>query len=1061
MTRRALGLGLIGVLCGAAGSSAQTAIGTITGHVTDSATGRPVVAVRLSVVGTDRAAVTAEDGGFVLAAVPEGVQRVRAGRIGFSAREQTVAVTAGQIVTLNFAIQPIAVTLSDVVVVGYGTQRRADVTGAVASVPPDQLQRTAVVSLQQALQGSVPGATVTQGDAAPGGAIAVQIRGVTSPTGDNQPLYVIDGVPVGTAGVSKFTLGPSEPSFTTMTTTNPLSTLAPSDIESIDVLKDASATAIYGSRGANGVVIVTTKRGRRGQPGQVSFNYATGMSQVVRELDVLAARDYALYVNQASWNVYADSSALPYNGRLGRLSPDSVRALYGAGIDWQNSIFRSAATRDLQLAFTGGDGDGSYAVSGNYFDQNGVIRGSGFGRGGVRANLDRKLNGIVRLATNLAVTRSKDHLVRSSGTEGTTAAGIVRSAIRYSPLPSEAFDTTRLASDPRAENQAYRQQFGANPLRYTDEVQESETVTRGIGGVRVIAQIGSSWSLESSLGGNYERKGVDSYFPRTVYEGNNTGGLAIVSASEYVNLLNENLLRFGSGFGSDHRLDAVAGFTYDWNRSNWINNQVSKFPDDVLGSNRLQNGLAWAAPQSGVDVWKTASWLARVNYSFRDRYLATGTVRSDGSSKFAANNKWATFSSLGLAWRAKQEPFLRDVGFLSDLKLRGSYGQSGNQAIGTYQSLATVEGTTTVIGEQLVSAVYFGRLANPNLRWETTTQYDVGLDLSAWGDRLMMTGDVYRKRTDGLLQSVNLAPNTGYPSATFNSGEVTNTGFELQGDLRVLTGSAGGPSWQISANVARNVNKIVSLGATEQQFANRLGAGGGLEVNPFIEKAGLPIGAIWGYRTDGIFRSQGEVDAYKSVQPDAKLGDYRYSDLNGDGKLTAADETMIGDANPRYTWGITNRVTVGRFDLSALVTGVIGNTIVNSSRLVYLRLNGSGNLPRGYVENAFDPVTNPTGTYPRIDGTRQGFGRFSDAFLEDGSYIRLKNVQLGYELPSALVRGVRSARFYVNVINLLTFTDYTGYDPEVSAFSNTDMRGVDLGSYPQARLFTVGMSVTF
>ena len=488
---------------------------------------------------------------------------------------------------------------------------------------------------------------------------------------------------------------------------------------------------------------------------------------------------------------------------------------------------------------------------------------------------------------------------------------------------------------------------------------------------------------------------------------------------------------------------------------------MSKFPDDVLGSNRLQNGLAWAAPQSGVDVWKTASWLARVNYSFRDRYLATGTVRSDGSSKFAANNKWATFSSLGLAWRAKQEPFLRDVGFLSDLKLRGSYGQSGNQAIGTYQSLATVEGTTTVIGEQLVSAVYFGRLANPNLQWETTTQYDLGLDLSAWGDRLMMTGDVYRKRTDGLLQSVNLAPNTGYPSATFNSGEVTNTGFELQGDLRVLAGTAGGPSWQVSANVARNVNKIVSLGATEQQFANRLGAGGGLEVNPFIEKPGLPIGAIWGYRTDGIFRSQGEVDAYKGVQPDAKLGDYRYRDLNGDGKLTADDETMIGDVNPRYTWGITNRVTLGRFDLSALVTGVIGNTIVNSSRLVYLRLNGSGNLPRQYVENAFDPVTNPNGKYPRIDGTRQGFGRFSDAFLEDGSYIRLKNVQLGYELPAALVRGVRSARFYVNAINLLTLTDYTGYDPEVSAFSNTDMRGVDLGSYPQSRLFTLGMSVTF
>jgi TonB-linked SusC/RagA family outer membrane protein len=1045
---------LIAALSRAAPLSAQGPTGTIAGHVTDSASGRPVVAVHMTVAGADRTAITAEDGGYVLTDVPEGLHRVRAGRIGFSAREQTVTVTAGQIVTLDFAILPIAVTLSDVVVVGYGTQRRADLTGAVASVPPDQLQKTAVVSLQQALQGSVPGVAVTQGDAAPGGSIAVQVRGITSTTGDNQPLYVIDGVPVGTGGISKFAVGPSEPSFTTMTTTNPLSTLAPSDVESIDVLKDASATAIYGSRGANGVVIITTKRGQRGQPARITFNVSTAISEVVRELDVLNARDYATYVNQAYWNTYGDSSQLPYGGRPRSLTPDSLRALYGSGINWQRQILRSAASRDLQLAFSGGDADGSYAVSGSYLDQGGVIRGSGFGRGAIRANLDGKLNSVVRFSTNLAVTRSKGHLVRTSGTEGTTAQGIVRSAIRYSPLPTEALDTTRIGTDPRAEDPTYFARFGANPERYTDEVQESEAVTRGIGGLRVTAQITPSWSFESSLGGNYERKGNDSYFPRTVYEGNSNNGLAVVSASEFVNLVNENLLRFGGEFGSDHRLDAVAGFTYEWNRSNWIKNQVKNFPDDVLGSNRLQNGLAWDAPQTGVDVWKLASWLARVNYGYRDRYLVTATVRSDGSSKFAANNKWATFSSLGLAWRAKQEPYI---------KLRGSYGQSGNQAIGTYQSLATVEGTTTVIGEQLVSAVFFGRLANPNLRWETTTQHDLGVDLAAWNNRLAVTADVYRKRTDGLLQSVTLAPNVGYGSATFNSGEVTNTGLELRADVRLLSGNAGGLSWQVSANFARNVNKIVSLGATEQQFANRLGAGGGLEFQPFIQKPGLPIGAIWGYRVDGIFKTQAEVDAYKSIQPDARLGDYRYTDLNGDGTLTDdGDRTMIGDVNPDYTWGITNRFTSGRFDLSALLQGVLGNTVINSSRLVFLQLNGTnGNIPREYYENAFDPVTNPNGKYPSLDVTRPGFGRFSDAFLEDGSYIRLKNVQLGYELPPSLVRGVRSARVYVNAINLLTFTRYTGYDPEVSAFSNTDMRGVDLGSYPQSRLFSVGMSVTF
>src|SRR5437868_3962188 len=597
------------------------------------------------------------------------------------------------------------------------------ITGHVTDAPtarPVLGVRVTVVGLQQALQGSVPGATVTQGDAAPGGAISVQIRGATSTSGDNQPLYVIDGVAVGTAGVDKFTVGPSEPSFTTMTTTNPLSTLAPSDIESIDVLKDASATAIYGSRGANGVVIITTKRGQRGQPGQITFSSSTGMSTVVRELDVLNARDYATYVNKA--NVNAGQQA-PYGGRTGSIAPDSIARLYGAGIDWQRAIFRTAATRDLQLAFSGGDGSGSYAVSGNYFDQDGAIRGSGFGRGGVRANLDRKLNSIVRISSSLDVTRSKANLVRSSGTEGTSAEGIVRGALRYSPLPNEAYDTSRLAIDPRAENLALSGILGANPLRYTDEVHESETVTRGLGGLRMFAQLLPSLSFDTSIGANYERKGVDSYFPRTVFEGRNSDGLAVVSGSEFVNLVHEDLVRFDRELGADHHLDAVAGFTYEWDRSSWNRDEVRKFPDDILGSSALQRGLAVSAPLSGVAVWKTASYLARVNYGFCDRYFVTGMLRSDGSSRFAINNKWATFASLGLAWRAKQEPFLRDVAFLTDLKLRGSYGQSGNQAIDTYQSLASVQCGTTVLDAQLVSACYFARLANPNLGWETTTQY--------------------------------------------------------------------------------------------------------------------------------------------------------------------------------------------------------------------------------------------------------------------------------------------------------------------------------------------------
>ncbi|MEO7179852.1 MAG: SusC/RagA family TonB-linked outer membrane protein, partial [Gemmatimonadaceae bacterium] len=598
--------------------------------------------------------------------------------------------------------------------------------------------------------------------------------------------------------------------------------------------------------------------------------------------------------------------------------------------------------------------------------------------------------------------------------------------------------------------------------RYTDEVKESETETRVIGSVRLGIKLPMSLNFESSVGGNYTARENNSYFPRTVYEGYGNNGLAIIANPGYQNLVHEDLLRYQSELNPNHRIDAVGGFTYEWDRSSWLRNQVANFPDDALGSNRLQNGLAVSPVNSDLSVNKLASWLGRVNYSLMERYLITGTLRTDGSSRFASNNKWATFSSLGLAWRVKQEGFLKTSKLIDDLKLRFSVGQSGNQAIAPYQSLGTIEGATTVLNEQLVSAASIGRLGNPNLKWETTTQSDLGLDLALFGSRLTLTGDIYNKRTTGLLQSVNLAPNTGYQSATFNSGEVQNKGLELAADLQVLQGSPNSLQWGVSGTFSRNRNKIVDLGATLQQFSNRLGAGGGLEVNPFIQKPGLPIGAIWGYRTDGVFRTAADVTSYMAVQADAKLGDYRYADTNGDGKLTNDDRTMIGDVNPSYTWGVTNRFKFRRFDASALVTASHGNSIINSARLNFLTLNGSnGNIPKTYYENAFNPTSNPDGIYPMIRSDRSSAGRFSDAFIEDGSYVRLKNVQIGFELPDRMVNGVQRARLFVNGVNLLTSTDYTGFDPEVSAFSDVSMRGVDLGSYPQSRSFTVGLSVTF
>ncbi|MEP6730690.1 MAG: SusC/RagA family TonB-linked outer membrane protein [bacterium] len=1045
-------------------ASAQTATGVVTGRVMDSTTSKPIVGARISIVGSSRATGSRDDGSYVLPGVPVGARRVRLNVLGYRAQEIPVTVSVSQTAIANFSVTRAAIALSEIVTVGYGTQRRSDLTGSISSVSAEDVLKNSPQSLEQGLQGRVAGVQVTQGDAAPGGAITVNIRGISTTSGSAQPLYVIDGVPVGSDGFSKMTLGGTEPSFTTLTTVNPLSQIAPSDIESIDILKDASATAIYGSRASNGVVIITTRRGQNGQ-GQFALSYSSGMSKVVREVNVLNALDYATYANVATKN--AGRTDCPYGcgtntGGTPSLTPEQLASQFGSGINWQDRIFHDAPTRDLQMAFSGGDNIGGFAISTNYYDQSGAIIGSGFKRGGVRMNVDRQLNSILHVTSNLSGTRSTSNLVRTSGTEGTTAQGIIRSAIRYSPLPSEAIDSARAIADPRAENQSYFSRYGANPTRYTDQVNETEAINRGLGSVRLSAALPRGLSFESSIGGNFEQRDNDSYFPRTVAEGNSNGGLALVSGAEYRNLVHEDLLKYNVDINANNRIDAVGGFTYEWNQSNYLKNQVSSFPDDALGSNRLQNGLASTIPQTGIDIWKLASWLGRANYSLNDKYLLTGTVRRDGSSRFAINNKWATFSSLGAAWRMNKESFFAKYKALDELKLRASVGQTGNQAINPYQSLATINGLTTVIGENLVAAAEIGRLANPNLHWETTLQKDAGLDASFFGSRLSFTVDVYDKNTTDLLQTVNLATNTGYSQATFNSGSVSNKGIELSAQYELLRGRGGGLQWIVSGNYSRNRNKITDLGNTQQQFSDRLGAGGGLEVNPFIQKPGYPIGTIWGYKTDGIFHNQAEVDAYKKVQSDARIGDYRFANVNGDTTLSDDDRTQIGDVNPRYTWGITNRFRVGKFDLSALVTASQGNSIINSSRLTFLVLNGNdGNIPYEYYQNAFDPTTNPNGKYPMIRSDRAVVGRFSDAFVEDGSYVRLKNVQLGYEISPNLVPGVATARVFVNGINLWTHTKYTGFDPEVSAFSDASMRGVDLGSYPQARTFTLGLSVTF
>ncbi|MRG45138.1 SusC/RagA family TonB-linked outer membrane protein [Chitinophaga sp. SYP-B3965] len=1020
----------------------------VSGTVKDEANGAlPGATIRVK--NATAATVTDAKGNYSLA-VPDGAILV----FTFTGYE-TQEIAVQQRSSINITLKNAATNLTDVVVIGYGVVRKRDLTGTVASIKGDQLSKSAVNSLEQGLQGRLAGVAVTQNDAAPGGGISIQIRGTSSLLGGTEPLYVIDGVPVANARASLKEAGPREENHIMRSNTNALSTISPGDIESIEVLKDASATAIYGSRGANGVVLITTKKGKSGK-GKITFNTSQGFATVTKKIDMLNAYEYAQYLNEAYTNAGFAPGDLPYSGTNGKLTPDQVRENFGEGVNWQDVIYRNAYLQDYELGVSGGSEKNTYAVMGNYLAQEGAIKGSLFKRGGLRLNLDNQVNDRVKTSTNLSVSRSTNALVRTAATTSGQEGGIVRSALNYSPIPYYRRNTNGDIEKidyltNREVSQDMFDRFGASPLRYTDEVKSLQTITSGFGGFNAYVDIVKGLMFQTRLGANYFEQLNETYFPRTVNEGRATNGKAIVSNSSYYSLLTENLLTYRQEIGK-HRFDFLGGFSYEKSTSRYRTSETRDFADDKLGYNDLFSGLSTAPTLTGRSQWQLASFIARANYSYADKYLFTYTFRSDGSSRLA--KKWQGFSSVALAWRLSEEPFIKETNIFSDLKLRASYGESGNQAVSPYSVRAKLSGVIANMNNAVIAAVDETTLPNKDLKWETTSQYNFGLD-AAFHDRFNFSVNLYQRKTRDLLQQITQPPSTGYNTVTVNSGNVTNKGIELELGSNIFTGDF---KWNVAGNISFNRNEITDLGELQEQFADRLGAGYGLDARPFIQKVGLPIGTVWGFVEDGIFQNQAEVDAFKAVQLDAKVGQTRYKDLNDDKQLNDLDREQIGDVNPDFNWGFTTNFSYKNFDLSVLISGVQGNDVLHTNRMNFHTLNGSVNIP----QEVYDSRWRGEGTSNTIIQPNQAnitASRFSRQFLEDGSYVRIKNIQLGYTFPK--IRGISNLRMYFNAINLFTFTNYSGYDPEVSAFENANMRGVDLGSYPQSRTLTVGLNVTF
>jgi len=1037
--------------------------GRITGTVTTGTPAQPVVGAAVTVVGTELRAVTGANGQFTLTNVPAGTQRVRATLIGHADSEQTVTVTAGGTATASFTLAAQALALEGIVAVGYGTQRRRDLTGAVASVNMEAIETKPVTSIDQMLQGTAPGVQVTQASSAPGGGISIRVRGGTSVSENvsNEPLYVIDGFPIEVDyAADNNRLGGGRISGISVPT-NPLASLNPRDIESIEVLKDASATAIYGSRAANGVVLITTKRGQAGAP-KVNFEAFSGVQSVAKRYDLLTGPEFAQFANewaatqQGMEPIFADPSSVPTT-------------------DWQDLIFRQAPLQSYQLSVTGGSsGDNAtrYAISGGYFDQAGVVIGSQFERMSLRLNLTQDVRGKLRLGTTLTGSRVATSFAPTDGAVGGNDQSAVAAALQSIPTlgvrREDGTYTSMILDAPSVLSPADVQ----NPVAVLENMQDR------LGDVRILSNTFAEYELaegirfRSSLGANLSNRSRDTYWPRETLRGAQVGGQAIRGRNESTSFLNENTLNFNRTYGETHSLNAVVGFTWQRQDNTSTSMQNENFISDLLNFEDIGSGNRLGGPLVGSGSTRTTmqSYLGRANYNLLGRYLFTLTGRYDGSSRFGPERKWGFFPSGAIAWRASDEPFLRDVTALSDLKLRASYGATGNAAISPYQSLATLGARQTTFGGVIVPGYRQTRLANEELGWETTYQFDAGVDVGFLDQLVTLTADFYNRRTVDLLMQVEIPYETGFRNAFKNAGTVRNRGVELAVGVNALRGDGrDAPRWSNNFNYSRNRNLVLDLGGLD--ILRVRGISQNFNFPGTHVRLGHPIGVFFGYRTDGLFRDSAEAAGYSATLPNRRFtaGEARVLDLSGpngtpDGVINELDLTVIGDPNPDYTLGWNSTFAWRGFELSSLLNGSFGADVLNINLARVEAGAPSTNITRERFTDRWTPQ-NPDARYPRIGVTAGIIGsNYVDTMLEDGSYLRLSNLTLAYNLPSRLVtrRGLRETRVYVAGSNLHTWTRYSGYNPDVSSMGVGNVnRGVDVGAYPIARSITVGVNVGY
>lgn len=987
---------------------------TITGKVTSS-DGSPLPKVSVMIKGTDNGTTTNENGEYTIKVAAIGVLVFSS--VGHVTKEATVSKGTSNI---NMTLQPKELSNQEVVVIAYGQVKKSDLTGSVAVLDSKSFNKGVETSTLQMIQGRSPGVRITQSSSEPGGGFNVRIRGVNSLTAGNDPLYVIDGLPVD--NIANTPGGPSRDR-------SPLNSLNPGDIESISVLKDASATAIYGSRGANGVVIITTKKGKKG-PLTVNYNISAGLQKVAKTIKLLSAPQYISFQNSLN----KDQGLPP------AFTQQDIAEI-GNGTNWQDEIFRTAPVQNHQLSFSGGSDNTKYYISLNYLDQQGIVISSGIKRYSTRINLShtsKKFNFGIDLNTSLV----KDDFV-PNGNGINAGAGVIATALTMPPILPVRDSAGNYAQTNLVDLE--------NPVALAYGLFDNGETNRTFGNIYGEYSLTDNLKAKINFGSDIRTGRRDTYTSKITKLGQGTNGTAKVSELGRSDYLVELTLNYDKQINKNNHINAVGGYTYQEFNGNGFNASSLNFTTDAFLTDNLSAGdVSTYQIGSGKYKHQLQSYLGRVNYVFKDRYLATASFRIDGSSRFGSGNQYGYFPSVALGWKISDEPFFSNVKSISNLKWRVSYGVTGNQDIGNYSSqvlLGTIG--TAIFDQSLYTGIAPIQLGNPNLKWESTKQFNVGFDFGLLNGRISGSMDYYVKNTSNLLLNLPIPTTTGFNSTLQNVGATQNNGFEILIDSRNIVKKF---SWTTTVNFATNKNKVTNLAGLpfilqgNARFINDIS----------ILRVGDPINAYYGYKVDGIFQNQDEID--KSAQPKAKPGDLKFDDFNGDGKINADDRTILGSPYPKFTFGLNNQFSYLGFALDIFIDGEYGNSLFNFNRLDSEYPISAPRNRQTYVLDRWTP-DDPNSRNPSYIPTSVAYGgQANSRGVEDASYLRVQNINLSYSFPHLKSKTVKSLSVFFSAQNLITITNYSGYNPDVSSFEDSNVR-VDYNAYPLARIYTLGLNV--